>query len=426
VNSSKSVSTIGIFIGLVSLHYGTGFILGTGEQTYHYGASGAVYALAASFGLLGISTLARFYWREQKPIWDLLGNQYGEVIRHLTNFLSWIWMIGVMAGQMVGAGYAVSVLGMPPIPAIAVIAVLVAILGPLPLKRVAWIFALLLIISTLALIIGLEQLGGFLTYWNSIHAFIPSVLSASPWQVLGIFVTTFLLTLIGMDFHQVLVNGQTDLSAVRGSLLAGFALIPVAFLPTSVVLGALDANILTQGINGKDAIPSILSIIGNKMLPNGGLILVIGLVLVAINSGSGLNRAMIQSIQETPFIPKTYRQSAVLASWMNSIIAFGFALTGLAIVHLMVSFYAIYVAGVFIPFMAYLLDRKKSIRFSANAIRWAAWVGSGSAALVLLIGLLIGADAPDTWMILIGMPLSALVLLTSNDKFSIGSMTNGA
>src|SRR5687768_530254 len=113
MDSSKSVSTVGIFVGLVSLHYGMGFILGTGEQTYLHGASGAVYPLAAGAGLLGISIFARFYWHEQKPIWDILGNHYGESVRHLTNFLSWVWMIGVMAGQIVGAGYALSVLGVP-------------------------------------------------------------------------------------------------------------------------------------------------------------------------------------------------------------------------------------------------------------------------------------------------------------------------
>ena len=421
MDSSRSVSTAGIFIGLVSLHYGMGFILGTGEQTYLYGASGAVYALAAGVGLLGISMLASFYWHEKKPIWDLLGNQYGEIVRHLTNFLSWVWMLGVMAGQMVGAGYALSVLGIPPILAIALMAFLIAFLGPLPLERVAWIFATLLVISTLALIVSLGPLGGFSTYWKSIQAFAPSVLSASPWRMLGISITTFLLTLIGMDFQQVLVSGRTNSSAVRGSLLAGLALIPIAFLPTAVVLGALEKSVIFVGtINGKDAIPLVLSALGNKILPGGGLILVIGLVLVAINSGSGLNRALIRSFQAAPFMPTTLKQSTVVASWINATLAFGLALTGLTIVSLMVSFYAIYVAGVFVPFVAYLLERGRNVHFPANAVRWAAWAGSGSAALVLLVGLMGRAsrsvvlaqiaDTPDTWMILTGMTISVLVL----------------
>jgi SSS family solute:Na+ symporter len=191
--------------------------------------------------------------------------------------------------------------------------------------------------------------------------------------------------------------------------LAGLALIPVAFLPTSVVLGALKANIISDGINGKDAIPLVLSTLGNKMSPGGGIILVIGLVLVAVNSGSGLNRALIRSFQEAPFIPKSYRQSAALASWANSLFAFGLALTGLTIVHLMVSFYAIYVAGVFVPFMAYLLERGRGVHFSANAVRWAAWTGSGSAALVFIVLAPI-SDTPDTWMILTGMSISAFIL----------------
>ncbi len=418
---SKSVSTAGIFVGLVSLHYGMGFILGTGEQTYLYGASGAVYAVASGLGLIGLGLLAGFYWREKEPIWDLLGNQYGEMVRHLTNFLSWVWMIGVMAGQIVGAGYALSTLGIPANLAIGVMAFAIAVLGPIPLEDIAWIFAALLVISTLALIVGLGQLGGIAIYLKSFELFVPSILFASPLRMLGISITTILLTLIGMDFQQVLVRGQSETSAIRGSLFAGLALIPVAFLPTAVVLGGLQNNIIAaQSINGKDAIPLIISTIGNKIFPGGGLVLVIGLVLVAINSGSGLNRALIRSIQTAPFMPAMLKRSTV-ASWINALLSLGLALSGLTIVGLMVSFYAIYVAGVFVPFIAYLVERRRGLHIPATAIQWAAWAGCGMASLVFVAGLLgqsfhssllaYIAETPEMWMILAGLTVSACVLL---------------
>jgi len=397
-----------------------GFILGTGEQTYLYGPSGAVYALAAGFGLLALSLFAGFYWREQEPIWDLLGNRYGETVRHLTNFLSWIWMIGVMAGQMVGAGYALSVLGIPANYAIVLMAILIAILGPKPLEDSAWIFGTLLVISTIALLVGLGQLGGISTYITSAGAFIPSIFSNSPLRMLGIATTTILLTLIGMDFQQVLVRGQSEASAVRGSLLAGLALIPIAFLPTGVVLGALQKNIIAaQTINGKDAIPLIISAIGDKILPGGGLILVIGLMLVAINSGSGLNRALIRSFQSAPFMPKFYKKLNV-AAWINAGIALGVALMGLTIVGLMVSFYAIYVAGAFIPFMAYLIEHRYGLRFSPAAIYRSALAGSGIATLIFTASLIGRAtkspafvwlvDIPEFWMIFIGITVAVVML----------------
>lgn len=417
---SRSVSTWGVAVGLVSLHYGMGFILGTGEQTYLYGASGAVYALAAGLGLLGLAALASFYWRMQEPIWNLLGSRYGEAVRHLTNFLSWVWMVGVMAGQMVGAGYALSILGIPHQIAIVLMAMAIAILGSIPLERVAWLFASLLVISTLALLLTLIRLGGLSLYWKTVEEFSPALLSTSLLRVLGIAITTFLLTLIGMDFQQVLVTARTNLAAARGSLLAGLALIPIAFLPTAVVLGAMQRRIVTVGtINGKDAIPLILSNLGNQIFHDGGLVLVISLVLVAIGSGSGLNRALIRSFQAAPFMPDAFKRSAV-ASWINAVLALGIALTGLTIVGLMVSSYAIYVAGVFVPFMIYLLELRRGIRLPSHAVRLSAWAGSGIAALIFITGLIgrlthstifaWAEETPEIWMTLVGMLISALTL----------------
>jgi len=416
----KGASTWEIVIGLISLHYGMGFILGTGEQTYLHGASGAVYALAAGLGLLGISVLAGFYWRTQQPIWDLLGNKYGQPARHLSNFLSWIWMVGVMAGQMLGAGYALSVLGVPVNLAVICVAIAIAFLGPIPLERVAWLFAILLGLSTLALLFSLTQLGGLSVYFFTIREFFPDLLKVSPISILGVVVTTALLTMIGMDFHQVLITARDEKSAVRGSWIAGLMLLPIAFIPTSVVVGALQSNIITSGaINGKDAIPLIIAAIGDHSFRGGGLILVAALLIVAIGSGTGLNRALIRSFQAAPFMPHSMQKSAI-ASWINAGLALCLAFTGLTIVGLMVSFYAIYVSGVFIPFMAYLLERKSKIMFTPKTIQTSAWMGCLTAILVLILGIIgrnsnIGAlswlaNTSEAWMIFFGMIASGISL----------------
>lgn len=422
----KTVSTWAIVIGLISLHYGMGFILGTGEQTYLHGASGAVYALAAGLGLLGLSVLAGFYWRTQQPIWDLLGDKYGQPVRHLSNFLSWIWMVGVMAGQMLGAGYALSVLGVPANLAVISIAIAIAFLGPIPLERVAWLFAILLSLSTLALFFSLTQLGGLSVYFSSIRTFFPDLLKASPASILGVVITTFLLTIIGMDFHQILIAARNEKTAVRGSWIAGLILLPIAFIPTSVVVGALQRSIITSGtINGKDAIPQIIATIGDRAYHGGGLILVGALVIVAIGSGTGLNRALIRSFQAAPFMPRSMQRSA-MASWINAGLALCLAFTGLTIVGLMVSFYAIYVSGVFIPFMAYLLERKGKVIFTSNTIQTSAWIGCITATLILILGIIghnsslpaLGwlASTPEAWMIFFGMMASGISLWIVHNK----------
>lgn len=428
----KADSALTISIGLVSLHYGIGFILGTGEQVYLYGASGAVYALSASLGLLGLGFLARFYWQEKYAIWNLLGDRYGENVRTLANFLSWIWMIGVLAGQMIGAGYALSVFGIPAPIAIICIGLTVAILGPLPLGRVAWVFAILLLVSTVALIVSLSKLGGLLFYWEVIKEFFPSLFSSSPIRTLGIIVTTFLLTLIGMDFQQVLVSAESDAAAVKGSINAGLFLIPVAFLPTAVVLGALKNSVILSGlINGKDAIPSVLWQVGNTFFLGGGIVMVIALISVAINSGSGLNRALIQNFQTSSLVPK-FLGRPNMASWVNVFIAGSIALTGLTIVSIMVSFYAIYVAGVFIPFMFYLMEKRGWLRLSTLTIQRALWVGSITAVIIFLLSL-IGrkfdlflltwlTETPEMWMTLVGMAFSAFTIIKT---LAFGSSSRG-
>ena len=417
---TQSISTWGVVVGLVSLHYGMGFILGTGEQAYLYGVSGAVYAVAAGLGLLGLSLLAGFYWRTKEPIWDLLGDRYGEVIRHFTNLLSWVWMIGVMAGQVLGAGYALSILGVPANAAIVILGLAIAVLGPIPLKRITWLFATFLVISTLALIVSLWQLGGISLYWQSISAFPSTIQMDSLPRIVGTIAPTLFLTLIGMDFHQVLVTGRRGLNATLGALIAGSILLLVSFLPASVVLGGMQNGIISPGtINGKDAIPTILATLGSDIFSGGGLFLVAGLIVVAIGSGSGLNRALIRSFQAAPFMPKMLN-NPIIAAWINAGIALGIALTGFTIIGLVVSFYAIYVAGVFVPFIAYLLERRYGVRFASRSIIQAAWVGGGTAALIFitsLIGRTINVPAlswavntPEVWMLFTGMFMAAVTL----------------
>ncbi len=48
--------------------------------------------------------MAKFYWREYVPIWTLLGDHYkDEQIKIVVSFMSWTWMVGVVAAQILAS-----------------------------------------------------------------------------------------------------------------------------------------------------------------------------------------------------------------------------------------------------------------------------------------------------------------------------------
>jgi hypothetical protein len=360
-------------------------------------------------------------------------------------------MAGVTAAQILGGASALRVLGAPANLAMMIVAFAIAgfaavfdvmenpkailtrtasrttgVLGDRPerIKKIReWMLASILMMSTGALMFATWRLGGASLYLKSVQDFVPSLSQAPLGDVLGVGFATVLLTVIGMDFQQYVVRGRSQADAVWASVIAGICLIPMAFLPAAVALAA-KASLSNSVMDAKEAIPLVISVLGDRLSYGGGTILVGALSVAAVGSGMGLVRAMNASLRDA--VHTDGRLARHTASFVNVVVAFGIALLGETIVRTIVSFYAIYVAGVFVPFMAYLLDRTDRLHFSSRSIQASMWTGALVAAVIFAAsiiderhGSVISAGIHD-WreflMIIGGMLGAVLVLLVTHQR----------
>ena len=224
-----------------------------------------------------------------------------------------------------------------------------------------------------------------------------------------------------MDFHQFIVRGKTPQKSIFGTILAGMILIIITLLLTFVVITAANNHLFPPGIDGKETIPFVLIYIGEslqKMFIS--YVLIIALSTAVLGSGSAVSRILIETAQDLKILPKKMANRVVIVIF-NSCLALFLALTGKSIVSLIVSFYAIYVAGVLVPFAAYLLERKKIFKFEGNTIYLSLFFGGMTALLVLIASKITSFSAlfgenVEFWIISIGILGSILPIAFSTIK----------
>lgn len=418
VNSERKLGVLKIASSLASVHYGLGFLLGTAEAVYNSGPAGIIYALSCSLGLIFMAFLVPFYWKNKKPIWEILGSLYGKKIQTGSCFLSWVWMVGVVGSQILGATYILKTLGFSPLTGMVSVAIIISILALWPIKRLSSVYFSLLLISSASLLYVLTKLNPPALFSANFSKNLFMSITLTPLKTLGIFIPTIFVTILGMDFHQFIVRGKTPQKSIVGTILAGIILITIAFLLTFVVMAAINNHLFLPGTDGKETIPLVLIFIGKslqKMFIS--YFLIIALLTAALGSGSAVSRILIETAQDLKILPKKIANRVVIVIF-NSCLALFLALTGKSIVSLIVSFYAIYVAGVLIPFAAYLLERKKIFKFESDIIYSSLLFGGMTALLVLVaskINTLSGlfGENVEFWIITIGILGSIVPIATS-------------
>lgn len=370
---------------LVSAHYGLGFLLGTAEKSLTLGIAGSLYAVCLGLGTLALLVLAKFYWTKIEQIWTLLGNRYGKQVKFLIGFMSWSSLIGIEAVQMISGAFILKVLGVPVLPSMLTLAILFTIVSLLPVEKAGFLFRGLLIFNFLGLLYALWVLHGFPGYLRSPFDFIPSLSQISPPKLLGISFSTIALVLIDMKYQQFVVQAKDLKSLYQGCLLAAIVLILLAFLPSAVLVAAQAAEILPVGIDGKATLPFILLWIGGGVEPL-GILLIISLLVPALGVGSSILRVQTKTVLDFDFLPISNR-NRLIVTVVNILLALAVALRGGEIINLIVSFYAAYVAAVFVPFVAYLLEQTKRYSFANFSVRLSLIISSISAISVLSLTL---------------------------------------
>jgi SSS family solute:Na+ symporter len=238
----------------------------------------------------------------------------------------------------------------------------------------------------------------------------------------GISLSTILLVLIDMKYQQFFVQAKDVRSLYQGCILAAILLLLLAFLPSSVVIAAQNAGILPADIGGKETLPFILSWIGGGTDKPLGIVLIMSLLVPVLGVGSSILRVQTKTILDFNFLPASNFNRPLVAV-ANVLLALAVALKGGEIVSLIVCFYAAYVAAVFVPFVAYLLDATKRYTFSETSVRLSSLVGSISAICVLILTLInpalavFGTVELNIMVIGIGFGILGLLLGQAIEKY---------
>ena len=387
INQERSITWVNLGIALASIHYGLGFLVGSGEAIYTNGPRGILYALSTAIGLLAMVIIAPFYWTNRDPIWKLMGRYYGNSVEKIVAALSGVWMFGVIASQILGGASSLAIFGLGKIPSLVGITALICLLSLIDMGKLTKIFFYMLITSSAVLLLSLLQIG---IHWvpTSLNSLLstplkgPSVLE----EASGVLLTTVLLTVMGMDFHQFLVKARTKRDSILGPLFGGGILILLSILLLSLIYGSIK-NGDTAGITDpRQVIPVILLRFGQSVLPGLGILLALPVVLVSVGSGSGVNKIVAKTILDLKLLPKHIGYKRVVIS--SGIFTLLLSLLGKSIIDLIVSFYAIYVGSVFVPFIVYLRDKTaKNKPASQTTVKQALVVSTISTALVFLLTL---------------------------------------
>lgn len=400
---NNKINWLVLGFALANLHFGLGFVMGTGEDVYLFGATGALYAISSGLGLLCLSVIAPYYWKFQLPVWDLFNKNYGRIPYLLSANLSWMWMVGIIAAQLVCGKAILSIYGINQYLIVAILAIIICVLAMVKIQKIAIIFTYSLFISILLFIFALYCVG-FESIGNSFTSLIDDIPSINFSDYINIAVTTVLITIMGMDFQQFIIKAKNGRQAQLGSVLGGIILIMMALIIMSVVIGAINGGYLNNISDAKMVIPEIIKSIGDKYW---GL-LMLPFVLISI-SGAGLLRVVVSTIITIKNHAKENdRNKYTILLMLLSIVI---ALCGKTIIELITIFYALYVGVVTMPFILMIIEKKKKKRIVNIQTVNKTMIVTSISLIVLLIFSLVGYKIISAGMIMLtGIFLSSIML----------------
>lgn len=406
-----------VAISLISLHYGLGFLMGTSEAVFNSGLLlGITYPLSCAAGLFLLSLISKFYWKKRYPIWILLGNSFGKTVKDGVCFLSWFWMIGIVASQVVGASFILGILRVPPNVGAILIIIMISLFSLLPIEKLSNLFLSLLFLNSIGIVIGISKVALPDTFKLMFLSIPKDFFNKNILSILGVALPTIFITLLGMDFHQFIVQAKDPKQAVTGSLIGGLGLTLMTLLPAVITFGAINNKILPPNIDGKQVIPFVFLYEGEKFgFPFIGKLLVASLLTVALASGSALTRILTQTFFDFVFIPSRWKSKRNILI-INALIIFFLALTGKTIISLIVCFYAIYLSGVTIPFIVYIVQSNRLFYFPKRAVCSSLILGAASSLIILILSIINALPAVlnknlELFMILFGIFSSIIALL---------------
>ena len=385
---------------LVSASCGIAFLLGSGEMAVHSGMAGSLYAIVTALGMFALALIARTLWHDGVPIWDVLGKQYGAVVRRTVACLSVVWMSGVLAAQIHGSVAVLSTAGITTYPSVMVTAVALLSISSIELGVAALFFTVGLLASNLILLHALFTSGGLPTYLYAWPSFIHEVQSAPPAATFATVISIAFLVITGSDYQQFVIAARRPVDAWLGCILAGIFLIAAGFLPAATVVAAMHSGKLTGLTDYASAIPWIMLHASGRAGP-----FCLGVImLAALGSGTALTRAMGTALTD---LHPLMRRHPIACRGLILALGSAIAIDGQPIVSTIISLNTIYISAVGILFILDQVGHRVKPR-CASAMMIS---GSTVSLLTATLSWTHVINVPGWGVLVAGLPASACPLL---------------
>lgn len=386
---------------------GIGFEMGlTGAWWLFVGSAGLII-LAATFGgkvrKLAVYTLP-----------ELVGRLYDKRMRLAASILIVMAWVGVIAGQILAAGWILStLLGWPMIVStIASTSVFIAYTflgGQRAVVRTDLIqFVLILVgVCLLAAPLALMRVGGLVGLEASLpsgHFSFPTSPSMSGFGVISLFLLVGLTYVVGPDIYSRIFSAKDESTAKKSAVISSLCLIPIALL---IVLIGMSARAMFPGISPEQSIPTII----REVLPIGLSGITLAAFLAALMSSADTLLMTTSTISAWDIYKQHINPRAsdgeVLRVSRVTMIAIGLLALAIAlwvgeVISALVFAYTIFSSGLIIPIIAGFYRKKIGVN-SNGAL--AGLIGGGGAALAWRI-----FEVPTPEPVIIGM-LVCLTLL---------------
>lgn len=352
---------------LVSASYGIGFLFGSGEVALQWGMAGSIYAVVTALGIAVLAFMAPQLWRSGLLVWQVLGAAYGVRVSALVALLSVVWMSGVLAAQIHGGVAVVKLMGVPTLPAYALMLTLIFVASKMPMARAAKVFATCLAASSLLLLYALFSVDGVPVLMHAIPAF-SADLPRIPWvRLMAILLAIAPLVVTGADYQQFVTEAKSSRAAVLGCLLAAAFLFLFGFVPAAVVVAYQNGPAAMQPAHGNQIMPFIMASVAQRLADGYGWLVLAGLLTAALGSAAAIVRAMTSAALSA--LGQTRHPSAV---HMAVVLLGGLiASRGQAIIDTMVALNMVYLGAIAVVFLALLAGWQ----ISARCAWWAMLAG---------------------------------------------------
>lgn len=370
---------------LVSASYGIGFLFGSGEVALEWGMAGSLYAMVTALGIAWLAFAAPALWRTGLQIWQVLGAAYGTQVSTLVAMLSVVWMSGVLAAQIHGGVAVVKLMGLPTLPAYALMLSLIFGASRLALGQAARVFALCLAASSLLLLYALFSVDGVPVLMQAVPSFVNDLPRVPGVRLWAVFLAIAPLVVTGADYQQFVMEAKSSRAAVTGCLMAAGFLFLFGFVPAAVVVAYQNPPGALQPATGNQIMPFIMSGVAQKLAAGYGWVVLGVLLTAALGSAAAIVRAMTSAMQsalgrDRPSV--TIHLSMVLLGGL-------IASRGQAIVDTMVALNMVYLGAIGVVFVALFTPW----RIPPRCAWWAMQAGWTAAT----IGYLFGWAGLTTW-----------------------------